>query len=428
MSIVILFTALTILLLLEVPVAISLTFSAIVYLLIEQTVPLSLVVQRMAPGLDSFPLLAIPLFVFAGNLLNHAGIAARIFEFALTLVGHVRGSLAHVNVIASIIFSGMSGVAQADAAGLGTVEIRAMKKAGFESAFSGAVTAASSIIGPIIPPSVILVIYAVTAQASVSDLFLAGIVPGLFVGALLMLLIYLLAVKGRITAPVQPRAPMKKMFLAFLRALPALLAPVILVVGLLTGVATPTELGAITVLYAIILGFINRELTFSNLIKSAQATVVATGILVFIISAAVPFGWIISINNLPAQLAETILSISQNKYIVLALINIILLVVGCVMETTAILLIMVPALMPLLQAVDIDLVHFGVIIVFNLLIGAVTPPFGVLLFIMVDIANVRYGQIVRAMVPFYIPLVMALLAITYFPELVLWLPQFMGAN
>lgn len=422
----IMFGTLAVLLILEVPVAFALIFSSMSFLLLEGTFPLNIVVQRMAAGLDSFPLLAIPLFVFAGNLLNKAGIAARIFDFALALVGHIRGSLAHVNVVASIIFAGMSGVAQADAAGLGTVEIRAMKKAGFDGAFSAAVTAASSIIGPIIPPSVILLIYAVSAQASVSAIFLAGVVPGLLIGGLLMALIYYMARTGKIVAPVRPVASRREIMRTFWRAIPALLAPVVLVFGLLFGVATPTELGAVTVIYAIAFGFLTGNLTFRSLSQAAIASSVTTGILVFIISAAVPFGWVISVNALPQALTEFILSISDNKYVVLLLINILLLLVGCVMETTAILLIAVPTLLPLLLVLEIDLVHFGVVMVFNLLIGAVTPPFGVLLFIMVDIAEEPFGRIVRAIIPFYIPLVLALLLITFVPSLSLWLPGIFG--
>jgi len=417
------FAVLAALVVLEVPVAVALALSAIAYLLIEQTVPLSLIVQRMAPGLDSFPLLAIPLFILAGQLLNRAGIAARIFEFALALVGHIRGSLAHVNIVASMIFAGMSGVAQADAAGLGTIEVRAMRKEGFDPAFSAAVTAASAIIGPIIPPSVIMVIYAVMAQVSVADLFLAGILPGVVIGLLLMATVWLMALTGRIHAPVRERAGVPAIGRAFVRALPALVAPVLLVGGILGGVATPTELGAMTVIYAIVLGFINRELTWRDVWRCCVETLITYGVLVFIISAAVPFGWVIAVENIPTQLAALMLSWTDSPYAILALINLLLLVVGCFMETTAILLIATPALLPLAQGLGIDPVHFGLIMIFNLLIGATTPPFGIILFIMMDIAKVSFGRLIRAMLPFYLPLGLALLLITYWPGLALWLPR-----
>lgn len=318
MSIALLFLFFAALVAIELPIAFALALAAVGYLALEAQLPLNIVVQRMASGLDSFPLLAIPLFILAGNIMNRAGLAARIFAFALSILGHVRGSLAHVNVGASLVFAGMSGVAQADAAGLGTVEIRAMRKAGFDPAFAAAVTASSSIIGPIIPPSVIMVIYAVIAQVSVAQLFLAGILPGLLMGGLLMLMIWLMAVTGRIHAPVRPRASAPEVGRAFVAALPSLLAPVVLVAGLLSGAATPTELGAVTVVYATIVGFAQGGLTLRRLHHAVLETGLTAGVLVFIIAAAVPFGWIVSINNLPAQLAATLLSWTDNPYLILA--------------------------------------------------------------------------------------------------------------
>ena len=407
----------------ELPVAFALVTAALTWLLFGSPVPMSLVVQRMSSGIDSFPLLAIPLFVLAGNLMNVGGIAARIFEFAVALVGHLRGGLAQVNIFASLIFAGMSGVAQADAAGLGTVEIKAMKKEGFDAAFAAACSAASAIVGPIIPPSVIMVVYGVLAQVSISDLFLAGLVPGFFIGGLLMLTVWFLVATGRVYAPVQPKANAKALGRSFVRAIPPLMAPVILVAGLLSGVATPTELGAITVVYAIVLGFAYRELTWKRLYACIGETFVTTGVLVFIMAAAVPFGWAIAVNNVPAELASWLLSITTNKWVILALINVLLLVVGCFMETTAILLIAVPTFLPLIKLLGIDPIHFGLVIILNLLIGATTPPFGVLLFIVQDIAKVSFGAVVRAILPFYVPLGAALIIVTYWPDLSLWLPR-----
>ncbi len=406
----------------EVPVAFALIAAALGWLLFFSPVPMSLVVQRMTSGIDSFPLLAIPLFVLAGNLLNSGGIASRIFAFAAALVGHLRGGLAQVNIAASLVFAGMSGVAQADAAGLGTVEIREMRRAGFDPAFAAAVSAASAIVGPIIPPSVIMVLYGVLAQVSIGDLFLAGIIPGVVVGLLLMGMVWLLAVTGRVRAPVEPRATLPLIGRSFVRAVPALMAPVILVVGLLSGVATPTELGAITVVYATVLGFWYRELTWRRLARAIQETFVTAGVLVFIMAAAVPFGWAIAVNNVPANLAAAMLEITQNPWLILLMINVLLLVVGCFMETTAILLIAVPTLLPLILMLGIDPVHFGLVIVLNLLIGAATPPFGVLLFIVQHIAQVSFGAVVRAFMPFYVPLLLALGLITFWPGLSLWLP------
>lgn len=422
-TILLMFAIFGVLLVLEVPIAFALAGSALLFLTLYPTVPLTIVVQRMAPGIESFPLLAIPLFILAGQLLNTAGIAHRIFRFAHALVGHIRGGLAHCNIVASIIFSAMSGVAQADAAGLGTVEVKAMRNRGFDPAFAAAVSATSAVIGPIIPPSVIMVIYGLLAQVSVQDLFLAGILPGLLMGFSLMAMVYYLAASGRVVAPVEPRATWPELRDSFIEGLPAFMAPAILIGGLMMGVATPTELGALTVVYAVALGFWYRELDWRTLFAAASETLIFYGVLVFIIAAAVPFGWLISVNRLPALLAELILGVTQEPWIVLLIINILLLILGCFMETTAILLIVTPTLLPVIKAVGIDPVHFGVILALNLLIGAITPPFGVILFILKDIAQVSFARLCRAVVPFYIPLVLALLIITYWPAFVLFLPN-----
>jgi tripartite ATP-independent transporter DctM subunit len=423
MSVLPMFLVLFGLIAIELPVAFALIAAALAWLNFASPVPMSLVVQRMTSGIDSFPLLAIPLFVLAGNLMNVGGVAARIFDFAVALVGHLRGGLAQVNILASLIFSGMSGVAQADAAGLGTVEIKAMKKEGFDAAFAAACSAASAIIGPIIPPSVIMVIYGVLAQVSIGDLFLAGLVPGALIGLLLMATVWFLVATGRVHAPVRPRAAPGTLGRTFVRAIPPLLAPVILMVGLLSGVATPTELGAVTVVYAAALGFAYRELTFARLYAALGETFVTTGVLVFIMAAAVPFGWAIAVNNIPANLAAALLELTTNKWVILAIVNVMLLAVGLFMETTAILLIAVPTLLPLMRLIGVDPVHFGLVIVLNLLIGAATPPFGVLLFIVQDIARVSFAAVVRAIVPFYVPLLLSLLLVTYWADLSLWLPR-----
>ena len=422
-TILFMFAIFGVLLVLEVPIAFALAGSALLFLTLYPTVPLTIVVQRMAPGIESFPLLAIPLFILAGQLLNSAGIAHRIFRFAHALVGHIRGGLAHCNIVASIIFSAMSGVAQADAAGLGTVEVKAMRERGFDPAFAAAVSAASAIIGPIIPPSVIMVIYGLLAQVSVQDLFLAGILPGLLMGFSLMAMVYYLAATGRVVAPVEPRATWPELRESFLEGLPAFMAPVILIGGLMMGVATPTELGALTVVYAACLGFWYRELDWRKLFAATSETLIFYGVLVFIIAAAVPFGWLISVNRLPALLAELILGVTQEPWMVLLIINILLLILGCFMETTAILLIVTPTLLPVIKAVGIDPVHFGVILALNLLIGAITPPFGVILFILKDIAQVSFARLCRAVVPFYIPLAITLLIVTYWPAFVLFMPK-----
>jgi tripartite ATP-independent transporter DctM subunit len=426
MTLLMLFGLLAVLIALEMPVAFAMGLSAIATIVLTQPIPLSIVVQRMGTGLDSFVLIAIPLFVLAGHLLNRAGIADRIFAFAAALVGHIRGGLAHVNVVASMIFAGMSGVAQADAAGLGVVEVNAMRKEGFDPAFAAAVSAASSIIGPIIPPSVIMVVYAVMVQVSVADMFLAGFLPGLLMGGSLMVAIYWMVRTGRVASPPTQPLSYPRLGRSFVRALPALAAPVLLTVGLLAGVATPTELGALTVIYAAALGFLQRELRWRDVFEALRETLVTCGVLVFIIACAVPFGWIVATSQAPMKLAQFMMSISDNKYVILAVINIALLLIGCLMETTAILLIATPTLFPLIVALGIDPVHFGIVLIVNLLIGTLTPPFGVILFIMMDIAKISLAQMARAVLPFYVPLLLTLIVITYWADFVLAVPRLFG--
>jgi tripartite ATP-independent transporter DctM subunit len=408
---------------LQLPIAFALMAGSLTWFAAFSMLPTGIVVQRMAPGLDSFPLLAIPLFVLAGNIMNQGNIAARIFAFAAAVVGHIRGGLAQVNIAASLIFAGMSGVAQADAAGLGTVEIRAMRREGFDPAFAAAVSAASAVVGPIIPPSVIMVVYGVLAQVSIGDLFVAGLIPGFLIGALLMLTVYILVGLQLVRSPPPTPVSYPRLWTTFRAAFLALMAPVLLTVGLLAGVATPTELGALTVIYATLLGWWHGDLTLAKMRRCLADTLVTSGVLVFIMAAAVPFGWIISVNNIPANLSAWILSVTSDPVIVLLMINVFLLIVGCFMETTAILLIAVPTFLPLIQQLGIDPVQFGLIMILNLLIGATTPPFGVLLFIVQDIARVSFGQVVRAFLPFYVPLLVALALVTYVPGLSLWLPE-----
>lgn len=426
MTMILLFGLFAVLVVLQIPIAFAMGLSSLAVIGFTQPVPLTIVVQRIGSGLDSFVLLAIPLFVLSGHLLNRGGIADRIFEFAAAMVGHIRGGLAHVNVVASMIFAGMSGVAQADAAGLGVVEVNAMKKEGFDGAFAAAVSASSAIIGPIIPPSVIMVVYAVMVQASVADLFLAGFLPGILMGLTLMVMIYWLVSTGRTPSPKPVPFSAKRLGTTFLRALPALMAPVLLTAGLLLGVATPTELGAVTAIYAAILGVAYKELNYSGLIEAARETLMTCGIMAFIIACAVPFGWVVATSQAPMKLAAFMMEFSDSKWVILAVINIGLLLIGCFMETTAILLIATPTLFPLIVALGVDPVHFGIILVVNLLIGTLTPPFGVILFIMMDIAKISLGQMVRAVIPFYIPLFITLMVVTYWEGFVLFIPRLFG--
>jgi tripartite ATP-independent transporter DctM subunit len=419
----VLFLSFLVLIALEVPIAFALGFSSLFYLLGEGRTPFVILVQKMTSGLDSFPFLALPLFVLAGNIFSQGGIARRIYDFARALVGHVTGGLAHVNVLGSMIFAGMSGTAQADAAGLGIIEIEEMKRDGFDPAYAAAVSATSAIIGPIIPPSVIMVIFAMLTEVSVASLFLGGFVPGILMGLSLMALIYWQAKTGRINAPKLPRQPFRVVWKTFWGALPALIAPIFLTGAMLAGIATPTELGAIVVVYGIILGFAYGELTLRKLMNMFAESAIVTGILVIIISVAFPFGWLVAINQVPTILGQWILSITANKWLILLMINVLLLIAGCFMETTAILVISVPVLFPLATKMGVDPVHFGLVMIINLLIGTCTPPFGIALFITMQIAQVPFPAIVKAVLPFLVPMIATLLLVTYFPQMVLFLPN-----
>ena len=358
--------------------------------------------------------------------MSTGGIARRIFKFANSSVGHVPGGLGHVNVLASIIFAGMSGVAQADAAGLGKIEIDEMKRSGYSVDFSAAITAASAVIGPIIPPSGIMVIYAVLSGVPLDKLFLGGFLPGLILGGMLMITVYILVKTKKVIAPVLPRVSWKKRIANFFEALPVLFIPTFLIFGLLTGIATPTELGALTVLFAVILSFIQKELTWKSLFECAVQTAKTTGILAILIMAAAPFTWIMGINNAGQILLNTFGSTSLSPYVILLLINLMLLIAGSLMETTVILLITVPILTPIVMALGIDPIHFGLLIILNLLFGTITPPFGVLLFVMMNLTGLSLAKISKAILPFYIPMILLLTLITFVPAIVTFIPNLAG--
>lgn len=416
-----LFAFLFTLLLLGVSVAISLAGSCLVYVLISGQVPDIVIAHRMINGIDSFPLLAIPFFIFAGSLMNNAGITERIFDFAKALMGWMRGGLGHVNVGASIVFSGMSGAAVADAGGLGMIEIKAMRDAGYDDEFAIGITAASSTIGPIIPPSLPMVIYGVMASASVGQLFAAGLVPGLFLGAMLMLMIFIIARRRG----YQRDAVFSVSVLGqtFRKAFLSLMTPVIIVGGITTGVFTPTEAAVAAVFYALFLGlFVYRSLDWKKLLDVSMETIETTAVILFIVSSAAVFSWIITSNQVTQQLISLLGAYSDNKVAVLMLANLLLLIVGCFMETIAAITILVPVLLPLAIGVGVDPVHFGVIMVLNLMIGLLTPPVGMVLYILSRVSNVSFERCMRGTMPFLIPLLISLLLVTFIPEISMWLP------
>lgn len=414
--------------LVELPVAFALLLASMAFLALDGTFPASVVASRMAPGLESFPFLALPLFVFVGTLLSRGGIARRIFDFANAMVGHLPAGLGHVNVLGSMIFAGMSGVAQADAAGLGRIEVEQMRRHGYRMEFAAAITAASAVIGPIIPPSVIMVVYAVLANLPLTDLFLAGIVPGLLVGLSLMAMIAVLARRGAIAHDPQPRQSWAARGRAFRAAAPALAAPVFLIGGLTLGVATPTELGALTAVYAILLGLVVGDLDLRGLWRCGVETVVTTGVLAFLIACASPFLWTLAMHGMPAWFAAAITGVTRDPLSLLLLVNLILLIAGCFLETTVVLLIAVPVLTPALTGLGLDPIHAAMVVIVNLLIGTLTPPFGVLLFVMMDMTKASMWTMVRAVGPFYLPLLATLLLLTFVPAVSTLLPSLLGSG
>lgn len=412
---------------LEVPVAFSFIAGTVAYLILGQTFPITVVAGRLGPGLDSFPLLALPLFVFAGNLLGGSGIAKRIFSFANSSVGHIPGGLGHVNVLSSIVFAGMSGVAMADAAGLGKIEMEEMDRHGYPLAFSAAITAASATIGPIIPPSGQMVIIAVLANIALDKLFLAGFVPGLMLGGFLMITIYIMVKSGYVKVDVLPKEPFSVRFANFLQAAPALAIPVFLIVGLITGVATPTELGALTCLFAIILGFVYKDLTLTSFLECALESAKTTGILGMLLLVANPFTWLMGVGNVGLQLQAFMLDLTTNPIVFLLLANVVLLIAGMFMETTVVVLIAAPILFPIAASYGIDSIHFAMVVLINLLMGTLTPPFGSLLFVMMNQTKLTLAQMFKAVAPFYFPYLAFLVLITLVPPITTFVPRLFGA-
>lgn len=404
------------------PVVLAIAVPAIIYVFAAD-IPLELVAQRMTYALDSFPLVAVPVFIFVGSLMNQSGITSDIYRFAHTVAGRVPGGLAQVNVVGSLIFSGMSGAALADIGGLGRIEVRAMVRAGFTRAYAGALTCASAIVGPIFPPSIPIIIYGSVTSVSIVQLLVAGIVPALLYVGLLMITVAILAYRHG--HPRSSRWPTsREIWSTFLPAAPALFAPVLLVGGMLLGIFTPTEAASMTVAYVIFVAIVfYGGMTWPRLRFALFDTVKSTAAILIIVSAASLFGWILTIEHLPQTFTKAILSISTDPMILLLIVNLMLLVVGMFIDSTTATLLVVPLIAAPLTLAGVDPVHLGIVVIFNLMIGILTPPMGLALFLISDIAKAPMPAILRALLPFYIPLFVSLAIITYFPELTLWLPK-----
>lgn len=411
-------------LILGMPISFCMMGASMLYMLVNE-LPLFTVVQTMTSSIgESFTIIAIPFFILAGNIMNNSGITQKIFDFANVCVGWFPGGLGHVNILASIIFSGMSGTAVADAGGLGAIELDAMKKAGYDDDFSLAVTGASSIIGPIIPPSVPAVTFAVAGGVSVGALFVAGVIPGVIMGLAMAVLVYVTSKKRNYAVCARPT--LKMAVKAFGNSFFELLTPVILIGGISTGIFTPTEAAAVCVLYALVLSFATRSITVKEIPGFVKETLKNTVGITFIIAAASIFSYILTIEQVPAMLTNLFLDNVHNRYLALLLINLILLVVGMFMETMASLTVLTPILLPVAVSFGVHPVHFGIIMILNLMIGLLTPPVGTVLYVLAGLSDVSFEKIAKAILPYVGVLMVVLLILTFVPELVLFLPRLMG--
>ena len=456
-----------VLMLIGVPVAISMFVASGLYLLVSGVAPDIIMAQRMIAGVESFPLLAVPFFILAGNLMNIAGVTGRIYAFAVSLVGWMKGGLAQVNIIGSVIFSGMSGTALADAAGIGTIEIKAMKDHGYPIEAAVGVTAASATLGPIFPPSLPFVIYGMMANVSIGALFMAGIIPGVVMTLLMMLtvaiiakrkgwgsdapfnlrqlgeatleivivlafpvLIYLLILAG---LSINVSALIALVILCILdwrynfSAVMALMTPVILIGGMTMGWFTPTEAAVAAVIWSLFLGLVRyRSMTFKSLAKAGFDTIETTASVLFIVTAASVFAWLLTVSQAAQLMSDAILGFTDNKWVFLILVNILVLVIGCFLDTIAAITIIVPILLPIAVRLGVDPVHFGLILTLNLMIGLLHPPLGMVLFVLSRVAKLSVERTTMAILPWLVPLFIALFVITFIPAVTLWLPTKLG--
>lgn len=409
------------LLALGLPIAFVIGLSAALFFLVQGRIPLTLVVQRLFTATDSFQLMAIPLFILAGALMNAGGLSHRLVELARVLVGWLRGGLAQISIVTSIFFSGITGAAAAEAAAVGSIMMPAMERAGYRKAFGAAVVAGASLIGPIIPPSIPMILYGVASGTSISALFLAGAIPGLLLGLAQMGAAHIIAVREGY--PRERRATLPEVGRAVRGGALAALMPVIILGGILGGIFTPTEAAAVAVLYALLVGgLVYRELRLQALPPILWETAITTGVVMLMIGMTESLGWIMAAERIPQALAGWLLSISAEPWVILLLVNLALLLIGIPLEPAPAILILTPVLLPLARQLGVDPVHFGVIMVLNLVIGLVTPPVGASLFVVSSIGRVPLVDLSRALVPFIAASLAILLLVTYWPALSLWLP------
>ena len=407
--------------LIGVPIGVAMIFVSMGYFY-WSGMGLAFASQRMVDALNSFPMLAVPLFILAAAILNSAGITKHLFGFARALVGHIPGGLGHVNVLASLFFSGMSGSALADAGGLGKMEIEAMREAGYDEEFAGAVTAASSMIGPLVPPSITMVLYGVISNTSIGKLFLGGVVPGVLCALALMVMVYLMA--KRRDYPCDPRPSLTVTGALFVRSFPALLTPLVIVGGIFSGFFSPTEAAAVTVLYAILIDLLfYRELTLRRLWTAIYETTATSATIATIIAGVALLGYVLAREQAPQQIAGMFLGLVDGPVGFLIAVNLMLFVLGAFIESLVILLIVVPILVPVAMGVGVDPGHVGIIVVFNLMISILTPPMGMALFVVAQVGGIPYHRLAKAILPWLLPPLAVLVLICTFPALVTTLPR-----
>jgi C4-dicarboxylate transporter DctM subunit len=421
-----LIVGLVVLLVLNIPVAYAMLGISILYLVLRGDIPLILVAQQVAAGTDQFLLLAIPFFFLASEFMSSGGVMHRLVDLARAMVGHFRGGLGQMNVIGSMFFAGVSGSAVADAAGMGRMEIEIMRRAGYPHGFSAAITAASATIGPIIPPSIRLVVYGSIANVSVGRLFLAGFVPGVLMGLFLMASVWWMA--GRRNFPQSPWVGWRKLVRSIIMSAPVLVLPVIILGGIFSGVFTATESAVVAAAYALLIGFALRELKPADVPGILIKVTLDTSRIMLIIATGALYSWILAREGLPNAVAAFFLDIKAEARLFLLLANVLLLVLGTFMEPLPIMAIVVPTLLPVVKALGIDFVHFGLVVTLNLMIGLITPPVGIVMFVVMQMTGITLEEFTRESWPFLVALILVLLVITYWPALVLVLPNyFMGS-
>lgn len=410
-------------LIIGIPISFSLALGVVIFVLMTSGLPMDVLSQQLFQTASSFPMMAIPFFILAGDLMDRAGISKRLMDFVRILLGRFKGGLAHVMVGTEVIFSGLSGSAVADTAAMLKIVGPSMEKEGYPKDFTAALAAACGVLGPIIPPSIIMIVYGATMNVSVGALFVGGFIPGIILALSLIGLNYYYAIKYNLPKSETPIS-LRIILVGLKDASLALLVPIIIIFGIRGGVFTPTEGGAVAAAYSMFLGiFVYRTLSLKDITESALASGITAAVILLIIAASNPFGWVLSVNMIPQQFAEFITSLSNNKWVILTLINILLLLAGCLMEGAAVILLLGPILAPIALKIGLDPVHFAMIVIINISIGTITPPVGVNLFAAVPIAKTTMSRICKAIIPFILVESITLLLIIIFPQLTLWLPN-----